>query len=227
MSGKILQSSIMVMSKTIPALALAALAASTIPSGAHPHVFAEARLEVISTDKGTIERLRHVWRFDDLFTTTVILEFDADANGELDDTEIDNLTAVITDSISEFNYFLTLTSAGKDFTFEPVDDMRALFEDGQMILFFTSVPDGEVQLADQPAISVYDPTFYTSIEFYDDDAMALTQAPTGCGFKMVVPDVDAVLEENQSTLTEDFFNDPANNDYSKIFATRMEISCVG
>lgn len=212
--------------RAIPALALISLAASTTPLVAHPHVFAEARLEVVSTGGGSIERLQHVWRFDDLFTTTVILEFDADANGELDDAETDKLTAVITDSISDFNYFLTLTSAGKDFTFKPVDDMRALFEDGQMILFFTAVPDGDVQLADKPSISVYDPTFYTSIEFYDDDAMALKDAPSGCGFEMVVPDVDTALEQNQSTLTEDFFNDPANNDYSKIFATRMEISCA-
>lgn len=212
--------------RAIPALALVSIAASTTPLAAHPHVFAEARLEVVSNSDGSIERLQHVWRFDDLFTTTVILEFDADINGELDEAETDKLTAVITDSISDFNYFLTLTSDGNDFAFKQVTDMRALFEDGQMILFFTSVPDGDVQLADKTSISVYDPTFYTSIEFYDDDAMALKDAPSGCGFQMVVPDVDKVLEENQSTLTEDFFNDPASNDYGKMFATRMEISCA-
>lgn len=217
----------MISNRALPALALVGLIGSTTSLSAHPHVFAEARLEVVSNAEGSIDRLQHVWRFDDLFTTTVILEFDADANGELDDAETDKLTDVITESISDFNYFLTLTSAGKDFTFKRVNDMRALFEDGQMILFFTSVPDGDVRLADKPSISVYDPTFYTSIEFYEDDAMALKDAPSGCGFEMVVPDVDAILEQNQNTLTEDFFNDPEGNDYSKIFATRMEISCVG
>ncbi|MFN3765982.1 MAG: DUF1007 family protein, partial [Aliihoeflea sp.] len=52
-------------------LATGALAAGAAPAAAHPHVFAEARLE-IATEGENVQALRHVWRFDDLFSSTVI-----------------------------------------------------------------------------------------------------------------------------------------------------------
>lgn len=208
--------------------ALAAIVAggTATQTGAHPHVFAEARLEVVAAADGSIERLRNVWRFDELFTSTVLLEFDTDADGTMSEAELDALTALITDSISDYNYFLSLSVEGQEYGFSPVDDMKALFDGGQMTLLFTAAPDTRVMLASNPAISVYDPTFYTSIEFYEDDAMAIIDAPGGCTHAMVVPDIDAVLSQQQDTLTEDFFNDPEGNDYSQMFATRMEISCA-
>ena len=60
-------------------VAASALVGGVAPAGAHPHVFAEARLEVVIGDDGVSE-LRHVWRFDQLFSATVLLEFDADAD---------------------------------------------------------------------------------------------------------------------------------------------------
>jgi ABC-type uncharacterized transport system substrate-binding protein len=46
------------------------------PAHVHPHVFAEARLEVDVDPAGTVTALRHVWRFDDVFSSTVLVEFD-------------------------------------------------------------------------------------------------------------------------------------------------------
>jgi ABC-type uncharacterized transport system substrate-binding protein len=42
---------------------------------------------------------------------------------------------------------------------------------------------------------------------------------------VIRPDPDAALAENQQTLTEAFFNDPAGTDMSKIFATKLELKC--
>jgi ABC-type uncharacterized transport system substrate-binding protein len=38
---------------------------------AHPHVFADARLEVDVAPDGHVEVMRHVWRFDEVFSSTV------------------------------------------------------------------------------------------------------------------------------------------------------------
>ena len=46
----------------------AATFASTGPASVHPHVFAEARLDVIVNPDHTVKSLRHLWRFDDLFS---------------------------------------------------------------------------------------------------------------------------------------------------------------
>ena len=46
-------------------LAIAAVLASTSAASVHPHVFAEARLDVVVNPDGTVKSLQHVWRFDD------------------------------------------------------------------------------------------------------------------------------------------------------------------
>lgn len=206
--------------------ALAAVGAATTGAHAHPHVFAEAKLEVTVKDDGTIDRLRHVWRFDELFSTTVLLEFDADSSGELDEAELTTVRNVVTSSIADFNYFQSVTAGGEEIGLQPVDDMRAMIQDGQLILFFTTQPAQPVSLESGPHIAVYDPTFYTAIEFFDASAMEIINAPSGCSHEMVIPDPDEALAQNQQTLTEAFFNEPGGNDLSKILATRMEIACV-
>ena len=45
-------------------LALAALFVSAAPAHVHPHVFAEARLDVLVNPDQTVKSLRHLWRFD-------------------------------------------------------------------------------------------------------------------------------------------------------------------
>ena len=45
---------------------------------AHPHVFVDANIEIVRNDKGEFTELRHVWRFDELFSATIILDFDKD-----------------------------------------------------------------------------------------------------------------------------------------------------
>ncbi|RUU72444.1 DUF1007 family protein, partial [Mesorhizobium sp. M7A.T.Ca.TU.009.01.1.2] len=71
------------------ASALAANFAATGPAYVHPHVFAEARLDVIlSPDHQSVKALRHLWRFDDLFSSTVMMEFDKNSDLKLDDKEL-------------------------------------------------------------------------------------------------------------------------------------------
>ncbi|MEO0544273.1 MAG: DUF1007 family protein [Pseudomonadota bacterium] len=195
------------------------------PAFAHPHVFAEARLEVVASATGQLEELRHVWRFDELFTSTVIFEFDENLNNKLDGGELAEVASVVTTSIADFGYFQSVSVKGEDMTIAPVDDMLVDVVGGQLIMLFTSKTVETVDLADNPSFSVYDPTFYTSIEFYTDEDMQLVNAPGGCGFEKIVPDPDEAIAQNQQSLTDAWFSDPEGNDLSRIFATRMEVSC--
>ncbi|MBO9629966.1 MAG: DUF1007 domain-containing protein, partial [Shinella sp.] len=36
---------------------------------------------------------------------------------------------------------------------------------------------------------------------------------------------DEVLAQNQDKLTDAFFNDPTGTDMTKLFATRLEVTC--
>lgn len=205
-------------------IALLAIACAA-PAFAHPHVFAEARLDVNVDDQGNIASLHHVWRFDDLFSSTVLVEFDKNQDLALSQEELDEVASVVHASLGDFNYFQLVTQDGKDVAMEAPDRLIADFVDNQLIILFESKPKAPLALGGKISLGVYDPTFYTAIDFIEDSYMTVNNLPAGCTQSVVRPDPDEALAQNQQTLTEAFFEDPMGNDMSKIFATRLEIAC--
>jgi ABC-type uncharacterized transport system substrate-binding protein len=211
----------------IAATAAAGCLAGAAPAMAHPHVFAEANLEVALDDGGMVVALRHVWRFDDLFSSTVLLEFDKNADLVLDNAELEEVGAVIHESLAEFDYFQFVTAKGRDVKMQAPERIMANFEDNQLIILFESRPVEPLKLDGTVDFGVYDPTFYTAIDFYDDKSLVVADLPQGCTRAVVRPDPDEAIAMNQQSLTDAFFNDPTGVDYSKLFATRLELNCTG
>lgn len=212
--------------KAIPIAALAALFGSTLPAQVHPHVYAEARLEVmLAPDHRSVASLRHVWRFDDVFSSTVLMEFDKNADLKLDDAELQDVASTVYTSIADFDYFQVVTAGGKPVTMNPPPKLMVNYQDDQLIILFESEPKAPLPLDGKIDFGVYDPTFYTAIDFIDDADMHAENLPSDCSRSVIRPNADEALAQNQATLTEQFFNDPAGTDMSKIFATRLELSC--
>ncbi len=73
---------------------------------------------------------------------------------------------------------------------------------------------------------VYDPTLYTALDFAKDADLQTSGAGFArCKRKVVRPDSEEILAENQAMLTTLFFSDPTGTDYSKLVATRLELRC--
>jgi ABC-type uncharacterized transport system substrate-binding protein len=209
-------------------IAAVAAAATLLPapaSQAHPHVFAEASLEVTIAPDRTVESLGHVWRFDDLFSSTVLMEFDKNQDLELDEAELEEVASTVHGSLAEFDYFQIVTVDGRDVAMRAPERLIATFDNEQLVIMFESQPTEPLKLAGKIDLGIYDPTFYTAIDFLEDDMMMVKDLPSDCSRAVIRPDPDEALAQNQQTLTEAFFNDPAGTDYSKIFATKLELDC--
>lgn len=195
-------------------------------AGAHPHVFAEARLEVVlSPDHQSVKALRHLWRFDELFSSTVMMQFDKNADLKLDDAELKDVADTIFSSLAEYDYFQLVTVDGKDVHMNAPSQLMVNFDHDQLIVLFESEPATPIKLAGTINFGVYDPTFYTAIDFTDDSNMTVDGLPATCTRQVIRPDPDTAIAQNQKTLTEAFFNDPTGTDMSKIFATKLELTC--
>ncbi|WP_271898218.1 DUF1007 family protein [Candidatus Phyllobacterium onerii] len=205
--------------------ALAAGLTFATPAYVHPHVFAEARLDITIKPDGTVEKLGHVWRFDDLFSSTVLVEFDKNGDLKLDDKELADLASTINESVSEFDYFQTVQLNGKTIIMAAPERLIADFQNNQLLIIFESKPKQPLKLGKKTSFGVYDPTFYTAIDYVNDSDIHVTGVPEGCTQKVVRPDPDQAIAQNQATLTDSFFNDPTGTNMSKIFATRLEIEC--
>ncbi|WP_246671337.1 DUF1007 family protein [Mesorhizobium sp. 8] len=206
--------------------ALAALLAAVGSASAHPHVFAEARLDVVlSADHQSVKALRHLWRFDELFSSTVLMQFDKNSDLKLDDAELKDVADTIFSSLAEYDYFQLVTVDGKDVHMNAPSQVMTNFDNDQLIVLFESEPATPIKLAGTIDFGVYDPTFYTAIDFTEDANMAVEGLPSTCTRKVIRPDPDTAIAQNQKTLTEAFFNDPTGTDMSKIFATKLELTC--
>ena len=195
------------------------------PALAHPHIFAEASLEIVVADNQTLESLRHVWRFDDLFSSTVLLEFDENSDLALSHDELETVASVIHESLAEFGYFQFVSANDKSVEMRAPERIVALFEDHQLTILFESSPTEPLKLEGKVDFGVYDPTFYTAIDFYQDEQLSVSNLPNTCTRQVVRPDPDEAIAMNQQSLTDAFFNDPMGVDYSKLFATRLELNC--
>jgi ABC-type uncharacterized transport system substrate-binding protein len=207
----------------ITALSLCAL---PLPALAHPHIFVESRLEVIGGPDGNVGELRNVWRFDEVFSSSVLLDFDKNTDLKLDEEELAELGETMRTSLSDYQYFTTLTLNGASIGVQKPDVIRVNFQDNQILVFFSVKPDKPMPLKGKLTFGIYDPTMYTAIDFPTDKDL-VAEGPTlgHCKHQVVRPDPDEVLSQNSSTLTDAFFNDPTGTDMSKMFATRLELTC--
>ena len=214
------------MRKVLPLLAGLATTLAPGLANAHPHIFAEARLEVVAAEDGSIAELRNVWRFDEIFSSSVLLDFDKNTNLKLDADELVEIGRTVLESLADFNYYTSITGDGKTVGVSRPDVINVDFQDGQLLMFFAVKPATTMPIKGKLTFGVYDPTLYAAMDFAsDDDMVAIGDRLNACKRAVVRPDPDTVLAENQDNLTEAFFNDPAGTDMSRLFATRLELTC--
>lgn len=207
-------------------IAAAALCALPLPALAHPHIFLDARLEAVASDDGHLAELRNVWRFDEVFSSSVLLDFDKNSDLKLDNQELAELGETMRASMEDFHYFTTISVDGKDVPVTKPGIIHVSWQHGQILVIFAVKPSKPVPLKGKLAFGIYDPSMYTAVNFpTDNDLKVEGKGFAACKHTVVRPDPDEVIASNKDTLTDAFFNDPTGTDMTKLFATRMEVSC--
>lgn len=209
-----------------PFLLLAAfLALTPVAAFAHPHVFADARLEIVADANHNVVELHNVWRFDEVFSSSVLMDFDKNTNLKLDPDELKEVGSTVRESLADFDYYTNLTEDGKHVAVQKPDVINVDYKDGQLLMFFAIKPAKPMPLKGKLTFGIYDPTLYTSIDFPTEKDVVFIGDFNGCSGKIVRPDPDEVIAENKATLTDAFFNDPTGTNMAKLFAIREEVTC--
>lgn len=192
---------------------------------AHPHIFVEARLEIVAGDDGMIRELDNVWRFDEVFSSSVLLDFDKNTDLKLEPDELAAVGKTVRDNLGDYGYYTNIWLNGKAIKIEKPDVIHVDYKDGQLLMFFAIKPAEPMPMkGNKLSFGIYDPTLYTSIDFpTDSDLVTKGAAFKACTSKVVRPNADEVIAENKTTLTDAFYNDPTN--MSKLFATRVDVQC--
>ncbi|MCW2306040.1 HoxN/HupN/NixA family nickel/cobalt transporter [Rhodobium gokarnense] len=107
----------------VAAALLIAIAASLValarPALAHPHVFIEAKAEIVYDGKGNVVAIRHHWRFDDAFSAFAIQGLDTNGDGEYTREELADLADVNVNSLKDWGYFTFGDDTKVEIDFKP------------------------------------------------------------------------------------------------------------
>lgn len=155
-------------------LAMAGVAATTLPARAHPHVWVDVRNTLLFDDEGRVTGVRAEWLFDALFSAFALSEADADKDGAVSAAELVPLADGYLESLREFDYFMDVSSGGAVIGMEDATGGLAEDRDGRLWFAFT-VPFAspvDAMLGDLEVRS-YDPTYYVALDMAESDAVAL------------------------------------------------------
>lgn len=212
------------------AATIAAGLACAGPALAHPHVFADSRMEIVGNPDGTLAAVRDIWRFDELFSSSVLVDFDANGNGTLDPDELDKVGETVRESIAEWDFYTFVTVANRDVKLVPPDKIRGLYDHGRLTLFFEMKPGEPVDLRAGPVtFTAYDESYFVAFDFAGEDSFPLLDMPPGCSKTFTQPDPDAEASEWMNSVSmlkpgEAVPEDGVN--FSQLLATRIDVRCA-
>lgn len=168
---------------------LAAVLVSLTVSGqvkAHPHVWADIRVQVEFNDKGLVTGLRQTWLFDDFYSAFVI-------GGGVSQAALDAVLAENMSNLREYNYFTRILSGEARIETANAVDASSRIVDKRLEMTFRLTMPEPLSVADLPMrYAVYDPSYYIEMVHAEaPDAVTLANAPKNCTSKLKQPNPDA------------------------------------
>ena len=146
-----------------------------LPCGAHPHVFLYSTVTIVFDDAG-LAGFRVKWRFDEMFSSSILLDFDKNGNKRFEPPEIQAVEAGAFANLKQFNYFMHVRINGKPFEVQYVTDFSAAMEDDKLVYrFFVPCHVTAIETFKQVSLSIYDQTYYSSV-FWADAPVAYKNA---------------------------------------------------
>lgn len=147
---------------------------------AHPHTFIDL-FPVVNSKNNEVSKIKMKWRFDEMTSQLLIMEFDQNLDGKLDKNEIAYVKENYFDNLENYNYYTDIKLFNKAIKTKPIN-FTASIEDGMFITYNFEVAINTPKENFQ--ISFYDEEMFTAFMLKKDFVKS------DIGFKVVDVDND-------------------------------------
>jgi ABC-type uncharacterized transport system substrate-binding protein len=182
------------------------IACVAAPAAAHPHIFAEAGVEVVFDDAGRMTGVRLSWTYDEFFSFMLTEDLGLDTDGDLlmTDAELEALAASVLDWPPDFGGDLYLMQRDTALALGPRAEASVAYVDGKVTESHFRPLAEPVDASWPVAVQVYDPYYYVAYEISADVMMA---GGTGCAVELRKADLNAAY----SLVDELLYGRPASD----------------
>jgi ABC-type uncharacterized transport system substrate-binding protein len=147
---------------------------------AHPHVFVDARAEILFDAQGRMTDVRHVWEFDPAFSAFASQGLDKNDDGKLNAEELAPLAKTNVNSLKYYAFFTRLSVGGHQLKLKFPDQYFLRSSGGRLTLFYQLPLATPTRAGPKTTLEVYDPEYFVAFTFAKKMPITLYYAPPGC-----------------------------------------------
>jgi ABC-type uncharacterized transport system substrate-binding protein len=177
----------------LPAAALLALL-PTSGADAHPHVLIDVQT-VVEFRQGMIVSLLMGWKFDPVYSASLMKDFDANKDGRLDAKEMAKIEKEAFQDTRPQSYFTYPKVDGKPVTGLAATDFKVMgVKDSLLYAFRLPLPQPVDPRKTSFSFSTYEETYYIDIDFPTDNAVVVNgEGSAGCRATIAPDRANALL----------------------------------
>jgi ABC-type uncharacterized transport system substrate-binding protein len=204
------------------------LAAGTVAASAHPHVFVDAKTEVVFDQSGRMTAVRNIWEFDEAFSQFAIQGLHTDGDGKTSDAELKPLADVNVKSLKEYKFFTYLTVGRDEVKFVTPTEYWLELRGGRLTLFFTLPMEKPMVPGKHAMLEIFDPEYFVAFTFLKDNPVELVGAPKNCSGVYHPPHrLDASTMAILAAIPADQHDLPLDlRDAASVLANHVTVSCL-
>ncbi|WP_152045988.1 DUF1007 family protein [Aureimonas psammosilenae] len=213
------------------AIIAAAFGMAPVAASAHPHVFVEPKMVVVAGSDGHLKEVHNRWSMDEMFSSGVLVDFDANGDGKLERDELTAIGRQVAGSITRWSYYTFVRNGGVQVAMEgpPVLDVSYDTKAGRLDFDFVMKPKAPVDLkTGGVTFSNFDDTYFVAFDYKDAKQFTVQGMPNGCRAEMDAPNPDEAAKSWMATIAAI----PADADvpddgikFSQVLSTKYRIAC--
>jgi ABC-type uncharacterized transport system substrate-binding protein len=159
-----------------PRMVLAAVFTfASVAAFAHPHVFIANKMEVVF-DGGTLKGITFTWNFDKMFSSMMLTDLPAQADGSFTPKTAAALKAGGFDNLKNYHYFLAFQVGSRALTKIKIEQFTPRVIDGVTLVYSFFVPLDIPVTASQQTIrvTVYDDSYFVAFDLMHVEDVTIT-----------------------------------------------------